>query len=189
MLGTDADLSTAVRDLLATQLSAAACEALDGAKLRSRPDAAALVIDGHEDPLAALAVARHARAMGFAGGLIVLGNCDDAALAPLGAAKVSVDRMAHELVPALATTIEWAASPFADQVMRGRRLVAAGEIALGLQHAFNNPLAGLLAELQVMRMDTLAPDHGEAVDRMLALCRRLVELTRQMDGLGERKHN
>jgi C4-dicarboxylate-specific signal transduction histidine kinase len=71
--------------------------------------------------------------------------------------------------------------------MRARRLVAAGEIALGFQHAVNNPLAGILAEAQLMQMDPVTKEQSEALERIVALCRRIIELGKALDGMGERK--
>lgn len=48
-----------------------------------------------------------------------------------------------------------------------------------LQHALNNPLAGLLAELQLLEMEDLPPDHREAVERSIELCRRVILLVRE----------
>ncbi len=48
----------------------------------------------------------------------------------------------------------------------------------GLAHSLNNPLAGLLAELQLLEMDDLAPAHLEAVKRAIALCRRLIQIVK-----------
>lgn len=49
----------------------------------------------------------------------------------------------------------------------------------GLQHTLNNPLAALLAELQLLEMEELAPEHREAVQRAIGLCRRLVIIVRE----------
>ena len=50
------------------------------------------------------------------------------------------------------------------------------------QHALNNPLAALLAEVQLLGMETtLDPEHAAAVDRMTALVRRLITLVRGLD--------
>ena len=49
----------------------------------------------------------------------------------------------------------------------------------GLQHSLNNPLAGLLAELQLLEMEELPPEHREAVERSIGLCRRLILIVRE----------
>lgn len=47
-----------------------------------------------------------------------------------------------------------------------------------LQHTLNNPLAGLLAELQLLEMEDLPQAHREAVERSLGLVRRLIQIVR-----------
>ncbi|MDQ2932697.1 MAG: hypothetical protein M3Y05_17990 [Gemmatimonadota bacterium] len=52
-----------------------------------------------------------------------------------------------------------------------------------VQHSLNNPLAALLAEAQLLGMETtLDPEHRAAVDRMTELVRRLITLVRRLDG-------
>lgn len=48
-----------------------------------------------------------------------------------------------------------------------------------LQHTLNNPLAGLLAELQLLEMDDLTPGQREGVERSIALVRRLITIVRE----------
>lgn len=48
-----------------------------------------------------------------------------------------------------------------------------------LQHTLNNPLAGLLAELQLLEMEDLTPGQREGVERSIALVRRLVQIVRE----------
>ncbi|HSU92785.1 MAG TPA: histidine kinase dimerization/phospho-acceptor domain-containing protein [Gemmatimonadaceae bacterium] len=51
-----------------------------------------------------------------------------------------------------------------------------------VQHSLNNPLAALLAEAQLLAMETtLDPEHLAAVDRMTELVRRLIALVRGLD--------
>jgi signal transduction histidine kinase len=50
-----------------------------------------------------------------------------------------------------------------------------------VQHSLNNPLAALLAEVQLLAMETLDPEHAEAVDRMTELVRRVITLVRDLD--------
>lgn len=49
----------------------------------------------------------------------------------------------------------------------------------GLQHTLNNPLAALLAELQLLEMEELTPPHRESVERMIGLCRRVIMIVRE----------
>lgn len=70
----------------------------------------------------------------------------------------------------------------AEELRRTRMLVAAGERALGLRHALNNPLAALVAEVQLLQLDeSLDREHRAAAARMLELCRRLVQVVRRLD--------
>jgi signal transduction histidine kinase len=48
-----------------------------------------------------------------------------------------------------------------------------------LQHTLNNPIAGLLAELQLLEMDDLTPSQREGVERSIALVRRLITIVRE----------
>jgi signal transduction histidine kinase len=48
-----------------------------------------------------------------------------------------------------------------------------------LQHTLNNPLAGLLAELQLLQMEELAPEHRAAVGRAVDLVRRLIKIVKE----------
>lgn len=53
------------------------------------------------------------------------------------------------------------------------------ETRKSLQHTLNNPLAGLLAELQLLEMEDLAQPHREAVERSIVLVRRLIQIVRE----------
>ena len=184
---TDQDFSAALTAILTAQLSAAATDVIDPRRLRAKPEAMALVVDARDDASDARAVARTVRAMGYGGALVLVGAPADAmADAEMGAATVAADRIAFELVERIGEQMALASAPFADQVTRARRLVAAGEIALRLQHALNNPLAGLLAESQLMLMDPQTPDQQASLERIVGLCRRMIEMTRTLDGVGER---
>ena len=197
VVGTDAPFARAVRDVLAAQLPGAACETLDPASLRAKPKAAAVVIDARGDIPKGAGIAERLRAMGFLSGIVLLAAAADSpgpepgegcdAARRMGAVLLSPDAIATQLVPQLAELMAAAAAPYADQVMRARRLVAAGEIAMGLQHALNNPIAGIMAEAQLMQFEEVSPEQAQALTRMVSLCRRLIELTRSLDGIGERK--
>ncbi len=47
-----------------------------------------------------------------------------------------------------------------------------------LQHTLNNPLAGLLAELQLLEMEDLPENQRAAVERCIELTRRVVHIVR-----------
>lgn len=48
-----------------------------------------------------------------------------------------------------------------------------------LQHNLNNPLAGLLAELQLLEMEDLPEPQRAAVERCIELTRRVVQIVRE----------
>ena len=190
VVGSDAALAAAIRGVLTAELPDSVAETLDPAHLRTRPIADGVVIDGHADAARGVELAARVRAMGFAGAIVVvLDAIGDAggALAAAGAAFAASGELAVELVPRLAEQLAHAGSEHAAQVMRARRLIAAGEIALRFQHSLNNPLAGILAEAQLMQLDPLPAEQHAALERIVALCRRIIDLGRSLDGMGEKK--
>lgn len=56
-----------------------------------------------------------------------------------------------------------------------------GPRAVALRHALNNPLTAILAEAQLLQLESLPPDHRAAVDRIVEQCRRIVAITRQLE--------
>lgn len=64
------------------------------------------------------------------------------------------------------------------ELRRVQRAVAVGERSAHWQHTLNNPLAALLAESQLLAMEPMRPDHQETVQRIVELCRRLIEIVR-----------
>jgi nitrogen-specific signal transduction histidine kinase len=68
-----------------------------------------------------------------------------------------------------------------DELRRTQRLLAAGEVALGLQHAMNNPLTAVLAEAQLLEMESLPEEQATAVRRIVENTRRVVQLVRKLD--------
>ena len=171
-----------VREVLTAQLPTAMTDLMPPLRLRSKPEAHAVIVDGRtsggED------AARTVRAMGFAGAIISVGGRDEPSV---GVRALVPEALAHALMPMLDDELVRLEAPLHDQVSRARRLVAAGELALRLQHSLNNPLAGLLAEAQLMQMEATVPEQQQALERMVLLCRRMIEITRALDGVGERK--
>ena len=57
-----------------------------------------------------------------------------------------------------------------------------------VQHQLNNPLAALLAEAQLLSMEsTLDPQQRVAVDRIIELVRRVIGLVRDLNSAVEAK--
>lgn len=67
------------------------------------------------------------------------------------------------------------------ELRAAQRLNAMGDLAASVQHAANNPLTALLAEAQLLEMEPLAPEHREAVQRIIDLSRRLALIIRKLD--------
>lgn len=136
---------------------------------------------------------RTLRARGFARPIVIVADGPDEALARAAAAlgattlvrqAVAADplRLGHELAAAAGSGAD---SPIMRELARTRRVLAAGEQALRLQHDINNPLAGLLAEVQLLQVEELTPEQRASTDRILNLCRRIVVQVRRLDALGE----
>jgi signal transduction histidine kinase len=197
LLGSDLVFARAVCDVLAAHFPPLTCDVLDPLTLRSRPQATAVVIDARKDRARGVETAERLRAMGFDSAIVLVAvppagpaaadSEAGASARAMGFVEVTPAEMAEQLVPGLAEQIDAAKTPYAELVMRARRVVAAGQIALRLQHALNNPIAGLMAEAQLMQFETVTPEQAAALQRMVDLCRRLVELTRTLDGIGDRK--
>ena len=190
VIGSDAAFASSIREIFAAQLPDAASESLDPEKLRSRPAADAATIDARADGARGAELAARLRAMGFAGALVVVAGESAGpvpSLAAAGAVHVAPHDLARRLVPCLADQIALAQGEHAGQVMRARRLIAAGEIAMRFQHSLNNPLAGILAEAQLMQLESLPAEQHAALERIVSLCRRIIELGKSLDGMGERK--
>jgi signal transduction histidine kinase len=193
VIGADTALAAAIREVFAAQLPDSPAETLHPALLKTRPIADCIAIaDGGDAAHGAhgAALAARLRAMGFAGALVVVSDGDGdtgTALAAAGAAHVPQSALATQLVPRLAEQLALAGGEHSAQVMRARRLIAAGEIALGFQHSLNNPLAGILAEAQLLQLGELSAEQQEALERIVGLCRRIIELGKSLDGMGERK--
>ncbi len=57
-----------------------------------------------------------------------------------------------------------------------------------VQHQLNNPLAALLAEAQLLSMETtLDPQQRVAVERIIELGRRVISLVRDLNSVVEAK--
>ncbi|HKS07754.1 MAG TPA: histidine kinase dimerization/phospho-acceptor domain-containing protein [Gemmatimonadaceae bacterium] len=165
----------------------ASVERVDPALIRRLPQAAALVVGEAEH-------ARLARATGFNGGIVVVGTPaaegDTAAFRAEGTAFVAPDATPSALGDALAAAVAECEHDGAPELRialaRARRMMAAGQIAFGLQHAFNNPLSALMAEAQLLQMDAPNDEVRQCADRMVQLVRRLTELSRSLDAVRDR---
>lgn len=132
------------------------------------------------------------RARGFRGAVVVIARvpdeqalCDAAgSLGAIGLTRDRADASPLALVKAFERAFESNAR-VTQELIRARRIFAAGQAALSLQHAINNPLGALMAEAQLLQLEELGPEQRDSVDRMVDLCRRITVLVRQLDALAE----
>lgn len=170
---------------IAAALPSADVQRVDPESIRRLPEGAALIVTdaGH---------ARLARATGFDGGIVVIGapKTPDERESFRAQGTEFVDPAAGPagIAGALAAAIPAVSDgQFGAALARARRLLAAGEVAFTLQHDFNNPLAALMAEVQMLQIDAPNPDIQATAGRMLELVRRLTALSRSLDGVRDLK--
>lgn len=148
------------------------------------PDAGAVVLDAASG---GMDMARRLRAAGYEGALVLAtqSSMSDDAQAEAARLGVAECREGEELGACLAQALSTIpdGSSMGEALRQSRRLLAAGTVALRLQHAINNPLAALLAEAQLLEMDELNEEQKAAVRRMVELCRRVNALVRELDGI------
>lgn len=188
----DENRTTSVRQRLSLMLPRASIVTADFATLAENalPSADAALIDGGATARSTVETVRLLRARGFdAPILVVTAAPDDAALRAtaesLGVRAVGRDRIDGsplELAAALTAALDSEPGVTAE-LRQARRIFAAGQSALSLQHAINNPLAALLAEAQLLQLEELTAEQRGSVDRMVELCRRIVTLVRRLDAL------
>jgi signal transduction histidine kinase len=66
------------------------------------------------------------------------------------------------------------------ELRRVRRQFALGEAARSAQHDLNNPLTALLAEVQLLELEALAPEQRAATRRIVELARRVAAVARRL---------
>ena len=155
------------------------------------------VVDGSVNGMGGVDVLRRLRARGYDGAAVLLvdesapGYVDETSADRLGARYCSFDGEGLASVAAAITEAirgqsgDGAATSTAVRALRQtQRLLAAGDLALRLQHSLNNPLAGLLAEAQLLELEPLSPDHRASVERIIELSRRVIDVVRGLDGVG-----
>jgi signal transduction histidine kinase len=161
------------------------------------PECSLIFIDATVDAAAAGETAQRLRAGGSRSALVFVVTARDESLAKSAAPVGAVEQIeARALGSAMAETVEravggagWTDELLAarNELRRTQRLLAAGEIALGLQHAMNNPLTAVLAEAQLLEMEELPGDATTAVRRIIESTRRLVVLVRKLDVVSTKK--
>ncbi|HUF26076.1 MAG TPA: histidine kinase dimerization/phospho-acceptor domain-containing protein [Gemmatimonadaceae bacterium] len=186
-----------VKEALATVLPGLQIRVLDPrATALALEQTDCVIIDVSVAGESGVSVLRRIRAAGYAGGAVLLVESSEngtvAEAAALGGRCVercaSLITLGEAVAEAIATQGGDAATSRArDALRRTHRLVAAGEIALRMQHSLNNPLAALLAETQLLAMEPLDTEHQAAIDRIVALVRRVIGIVRRLDGVASER--
>jgi len=186
-----------VRESVAAALPTATVEDCAPDATTKLGDCALIFIDATGDTVAAGETARRLRAGSSRSALAFVVSTRDEKLAKVGAPVGALEQVeVKALGPSMAGTIERAVAvngwtddlaAARDELRRTQRLLAAGEVALGLQHAMNNPLTSVLAEAQLLEMEPLPPETATAVRRIIESTRRLVALVRKLDVVSANK--
>ena len=196
LLSPSPQVTSLVREALAVSLPSATFDATTPSDLVTAqlPTDDCLLIDATSDVGAATDVVRRLRAGGVKSALVLVVQSRDATLASRVAGLGAVEQVPMADAPrALGTAVESSLGSgersavfdaVRDELRRTQRLVAAGEVALGLQHAINNPLTAVLAEAQLLEMESLPEEQATAVRRIVENTRRVVQLVRKLDVIG-----
>jgi len=193
--------AAALNEALAAMFPTATIISVDTNAERGVPDGVdCAVVDATVNGADGIDVLRSLRARGYAGAAVLVVDparpsdaSDEPSVARLGARRCSIlgetitplaDAVSDAIVVQPDGTNPTAAAQAALRALRQtQRLMAAGELAMRLQHSLNNPLAALLAEAQLLELETLPPDHRESVERIIELCRRVIDIVRALDGV------
>ena len=196
-ISTDVYASAALQAAVSAILPDARVEAADTSIVRGVPDADGVIVAVGRLYSVGTSLVRELRARGFERPIILvvesLAGADHRGLSRLGVPAILAEADLALQLPAALLGL------FAEDArMRGsahgraitsslRRLqatIAAGEMARGLQHKLNNPLAALLAEAQLLEIESLPAEPHAAVGRIVELCRRVIDVSRSIDGMG-----
>ena len=180
-----------VRESAAAAFPMAAFSDVAPDALGKLPNSGLIFIDATADTAAAGEIAHRLRAGGSRSALVFIVTAHVEILARRAAPVGALEQLETRAIgPAMTGIVEravggegWNDELLAarDELRRTQRLLAAGEIALGLQHAMNNPLTAVLAEAQLLEMESLPPEIAAAVRRIIESTRRLVSLVRKLD--------
>lgn len=196
-ISTDVYASAALQATVSTILPDARVEAADTSIVRGAPDADCVIVAVGGLYSIGVSLVRELRARGFVRPIILVvespSSADERELAFLGVAWILAEEaLALQLPSALLALLDGemlltgsqAGAAITGSLRRLRATIAAGEMARGLQHKLNNPLAALLAEAQLLELESLAPEHLTSVRRVVELCRRVIDVSRSIEGMG-----
>ena len=184
--------AAALRQLLSLVLPGAVVTPMDTTAIAEQaiPASDVALVDGGDRARAAVETIRLLRARNFKGAIVALAESTadsslDKTAQSMGATCIRLDVIDDspvELGAALTKSLV-EGNPAHAEVAQARRIFAAGQAVLSLQHSINNPLAALLAEAQLLEMEELTKEQHDSVERMIELCRRIVALVRRLDVL------
>jgi signal transduction histidine kinase len=195
-LSTSAHSADILRDIVQALMPTARVDSADTSVLRHLPTSDGIILSVGSMYQAAESMMRELRARGNGDPVLVV--ADDLTMLPnpelrrFGVSRfVTTDDIDVTLPGALegllregsARRSDADAERLHDVLRHVHALLAAGQLAVRLQHRLNNPLAALLAEAQLLELEPLTPDVAASVQRMVELCRRVIEETRSIDGL------
>ena len=196
-IATDIYASAALQATVSAILPSALVDAADTSIVRSAPDADCVILGVGSLYSLAHSLVRDLRARGYQRPILLVvtvpGSAPAHDLLRLGVDTILAEStVALKLPEAMAAALARQARCFGSapaaaisrSLRRLRATIAAGEVATGLQHALNNPLAALLAEAQLLELESLAPEHRLSVRRMVELCRRVIRVSRSIEGIG-----
>jgi signal transduction histidine kinase len=196
-ISTDVYASAALQATVSAIVPRARVDAADTSIVRGTPDAECVIVAVGAMYSAGVALVRELRARGFTGSIILVVESPDRVLGDeltqLGIGAVLPQSTLAERLPEALTSVlqleaqasrSAPAAAMLSSLRRVQKMVAAGELAGRLQHKLNNPLAALLAEAQLLELEELPSDHATSVRRIVELCRRVIEVTKSIEGMG-----
>ena len=196
-ISTDIYASAALQATVQTILPSAHVVAADTALVRSAPNADCVILAVGSLYSLGRSLVRELRAHGYQRPILLVVASPRAApvhdLLQLGVSTILAEstfalQLPEALLALLASEKQCLgsarAAAISTSLRRLRATIAAGEVAGGLQHMLNNPLAALLAEAQLLELESLSPEHMASVQRIVALCRRVIGVSRTIAGIG-----
>ena len=90
------------------------------------------------------------------------------------------ERDAQRRPAGVSTPLDLESESSTRELARLRHQLALGASVHSLQHAFNNPLTALLAEVQLLELEPLSGEQRATVRRIVDLTRRLVAVSRRL---------
>jgi signal transduction histidine kinase len=198
-VGDQASSAGALHEALLVLFPGATIREVDTGVERGLPESIdCAVVDATQNGTDGIELLRRLRARGYDGAAVIVVDSlrteriDETSANRLGGRYCAIG---GELLTPLATAVSDAvhangrpdgcgSRAIVRALRQTQRLLAAGELAMRMQHSLNNPLAALLAEAQLLELERLEPDHRGSVERIIELSRRVIDVVRGLDGVG-----